>query len=89
MFIDPFDSAGDSLIAPAKDAFAIVPSDNNDIAKGTKAIYVGSGGDITARLVNSDQDVIFRNVEAGSIIALRLRAVRAGGTTASDLIGLA
>lgn len=86
---DPFASASDSLIAPAREAFPISPDDGADINRATKAVYVGSSGDIVLRAIGSDADVTFRNVVAGSVLAIRLRAVRATGTTASDLIGLA
>ena len=89
MRFDPFESSSDSLIAPAKSAFAIIPDDTADLPSATKAVYVGTGGDITARPVDSDIDVLFRNVVAGTILPVRIRAVRVGGTTAADLVGLA
>jgi len=87
--IDPFASSSDSLIAPAREAFPITPDDAANIPRATKAVYVGSGGNIVLRAVGSDADVVFRNVAAGSVLAVRLSAVRATGTTANDLIGLA
>lgn len=89
MPFDPFDSTSDSLISPAKVAFAITPDDAAQLPGATKAIYVGTGGDIAFVLIGSDTPVLFRNVPDGSIMALRLRAVRAAGTTAADLVGLA
>ncbi|MDJ0641430.1 MAG: hypothetical protein QNJ15_01305 [Erythrobacter sp.] len=89
MPFDPFENSSDSLIAPAKTAFEISPDDNADLAGATKAIYVGTGGNITARPVESEQDVTFHNVVAGTVLAVRLRAVRSSGTTAADLVGLA
>lgn len=89
MPFDPFENSSDSLIAPAKTAFEIVPDDNADLEGATKAIYVGAGGDIAARPVDSDADVVFRNVVTGTVLAVRLRAVRNSGTTAADLVGLA
>lgn len=89
MTIDPFSSASDSLIAPARDAFVITPSDISELPDATKALYVGTGGDIVLRLIGADTDVTLRNVVTGSVLALRLTAVRANGTTAADLIGLA
>ncbi|QUL37668.1 hypothetical protein [Erythrobacter sp. JK5] len=89
MPFDPFEHSSDSLIAPAKTAMAIVPDDAADLASAIKAIYIGTGGDIVARPVDSDSDVTFRNVAAGTVLAIRLRAVRASGTTAADLVGLA
>jgi hypothetical protein len=89
MILDPFSAASDSLIAPAREAFAIAPSDNAEFPRATKALYVGTGGDVVLRAVGSDTDVVLRNVVAGSVLAIRLRAVRASGTTAANLVGLA
>lgn len=86
---DPFISSADSLIAPARTAFSIAPADGTELEGATKAIYVGSGGDITLRAVGSSSDVTFRNVASGSVLAVRVRAIRSTGTSASDLIGLA
>lgn len=89
MFHDPFDRTTDSPIAPAEDCFAITPSDSADLARATKAIYVGRAGDIALVPVRGNLPVMFRNVAAGTIIDVRVRAVRATGTTAADLVGLA
>lgn len=89
MILDPFGSVSDSLIAPAREAFALTPNDTADFARATKAFYVGSGGDIVLRAVGSDTDVVLRNVASGSVLAIRLRAIRASGTTAQNLVGLA
>jgi hypothetical protein len=86
---DPFGNAGDSLIAPARLAFAIAPTDGSNLALGTKALYVGNGGDIVLRAVGSDSDVVLRNVISGSVIAIRVAAIRQTGTTASNIVGLA
>ena len=89
MLIDKFDKAVDSLIAPSIDCFEIAPSDSQDLPNATKAIYVGTGGDIVLRTIGSDTDVIFRNVASGSILDIRVSAIRATGTSAQDIVGLA
>jgi len=89
MFEDPFASSANSVIAPAADCFAIAASDVSDLAKATKAIFVGTGGTIVLRAVESANDVTFRNVPDGSILDVRVRAIRATGTTADDIVGLA
>lgn len=86
---DPFSSVSDSLIAPARVAIPITPSDSAELPGATKAIYVGTGGDITLRMIDSASDVSFRNIASGTVLALRLVAVRATGTTAGNIIGLA
>lgn len=87
--IDAFGSTSDSVIAPARQAFAITPNNNDDLPRFTKAIYVGTGGTVVVRAIGSDEDVIFTNMQDGSILDVRCSAVRASGTTASDIVGLA
>lgn len=86
---DPFANAADSIIAPASQAFTITPNDTEFLATSAKAIYVGTGGSIVVRPVNSGADVTFRNVVTGTVLAVRVSAVRATGTTAADIVGLA
>ena len=88
MFEDPFQNFANSLVAPAEHCFAITPDDDADLISGTKALFVGTGGDVTLRAVASDADVVFRNLPDGSIIDVRVQAVRATGTSAADIVGL-
>lgn len=55
----------------------------------TKAIFVGTGGDVVLRAVESSGDVTFRNIASGSILDVRVSAIRATGTSAADIVGLA
>ena len=89
MFTDPFRQSVDSPIAPAEQCFPIAPSDNEDLPRATKAIYVGQSGDVTLVPVRGETEVTFRNLAAGTILDVRIRAIRATGTTATDLVGLA
>lgn len=89
MSADSFSGYADSLTAPASNCFAIAPSDTVELTIVTKALYVGTGGDVVLRPVNGSADVTFRNVPDGGIIDVRTRAVRAAGTTAADIVGLA
>ncbi|MCX7676501.1 MAG: hypothetical protein N2Z59_03885 [Alteraurantiacibacter sp.] len=89
MLKDDFQAFADSPLAPATQTFPIVPSDSAELHRVTKAIYVGETGDIVLRALNSDTDVLFRNVPAGSILDVRVRAVRQTGTTAASIVGLA
>ncbi|ANU07150.1 spike base protein, RCAP_Rcc01079 family [Paraurantiacibacter namhicola] len=88
MAFDPFNRTVDTPGDPARDCFPVTPADNADLDRLTKAIYVGTGGDIVLRAADADVDVTFRNVPAGSILDIRVRAVRVSGTTAADLVGL-
>ena len=86
---DSFQGTTDSLNAPARNAFAIALSDTVALPLLPKAIYVGTGGTIVLRGVDATGDVTLKNVGAGQIIDIRASHVRATGTTAADLVGLA
>lgn len=86
---DNFEVTLDSLIAPARSCFAIIPHNTVELQILPKAIYVGSGGSLVIRAVDSAQDVTFANVASGTILDVRVSAVRQTGTTASNIIGLA
>lgn len=86
---DAFASLADSPTAPARQAAAIVPHNTNALPLLPKAIYVGAAGDITLRAVDDAADVVFKSVPVGTILAVRASHVRASGTTAGSLVGLA
>ena len=86
---DPFTAAGDALLASSRSPFAITPSDSASLATLPKAIYVGTGGTLVLRGVDAGGDVTLRNVGSGQVVDIRASHVRATGTTAADLVGLA
>jgi len=77
------------LADPARMAFAVTPHATNEIDPLPKAIYVGTGGDIVGRAAGSSADVTFKNLASGQTLDVRLQYVRASGTTATNLVGLA
>ena len=86
---DSFQTMSDSPMAPSRAPFAIVPSDSATLPRLPKALYIGTGGDVTLRGVDAGADVVMRNVASGQVLDIRASHVRATGTTAADLIGLA
>jgi hypothetical protein len=89
MFDDPFRQAMDSPMTPAENCFTITPSDSAELPCATKAIYIGEGGDVALIPVRGKKAVTFRNLPSGAILDVRVRAIRATGTTARELVGLA
>lgn len=84
---DPFAAHAPSLTAPARDGFAITPSDGADLPDVTRAIYVGGPGHV--RLVlESGATLTFSNVSSGALLPLRVRRLLATGTTATAIAGL-
>lgn len=89
MPIDTFKNSSNSLNSPASACFAITPDDAVELALAPKALYIGTGGDLVVRPLEGDEDVVFANTISGSILDIRVRAVRASGTTAQGIVGLA
>lgn len=85
---DIFANAANSLTSPAEDCFVIQPSDQSDLPKVTKAIFVGQGGDVRLIPLRGTTAVTFFNLASGSVLDVRARAVLAAGTTALDMVGL-
>lgn len=85
---DRFRNQASALSDPARAAFAIVPSDSQPLATLPKAIMAGSAGTVALRAVDSAADVTV-TLAAGQILPLRALYVRAAGTTAGALVGLA
>jgi len=81
---DPFDSHAASLTTPPSSAAPIAPSDTVDLPFVTRAIYIGTPGDLRV-LTRDGQDVIYRNLSGTKVI--RATRVLATGTTAGDLVG--
>ena len=88
MFYDPYRHSVDSPMAPAEMCFAITPDDGADLPRATKAIYIGEGGDVTLVPVRGEEQVTFRNLPSGFILDVRVKAIRATGTTAREIVGL-
>lgn len=89
MSFDGFGSSVDSIVAPTRNCFTVTPNDVSVLAVLPKAIYVGTGGTIVLRAIDSAQDVTFVNVASGSVLDVRATIIRATGTTATNIIGLA
>ncbi len=79
----------DSVTSSSRRPFPITPHATAEIDPLPKAIYVGTGGDIVLRGVDSAVDVTFKSVPSGAILDVRAQYIRVAGTTAANLVGLA
>jgi type 1 fimbria pilin len=85
---DNFSYAADSVVAPARQAVAVTPHDSDALPDIPKALFVGTGGNITMRGVGGATDQVWKNVQGGAILPFRAQYVRAAGTTAGDILAL-
>lgn len=73
-------------IESAQGAVAITPG---TAFPGTvRAIFVGTGGNITCTLQNDTTPVVLKNVPSGALLPLSVKSVASSGTTAADIVGL-
>lgn len=76
------------LQIPAGSATAITPNDDTDLATETRSLYVGGAGNVSVILANDADPVTLTALAVGVLHELRVRRVRATGTTATGLVGL-
>jgi hypothetical protein len=84
---EDFSSHRSGLTSPARDAAALTPDDVTPLSDPVRALYVGGGGSLRARMV-SGAVVDFADMPGGAIYPLRLSQIMASGTTATGLVGL-
>lgn len=85
---DQFSNNADQVSAPATRAIAVTPHDSNALSDIPKALFIGTGGNVTMRGVNGSADQLWKNVASGTVLPFRAQYVRATGTTAADLLAL-
>ena len=72
---------------PAEYAVSVTPSDTVDLAQQSRALYIGTGGNLSV-LVLDGSTVLFAGLNAGQILPVRIKRVLATGTTASSIVAL-
>ncbi len=85
---DRFADFQPSLSGPASTGFSVVPNDAADLPEATRALYVGTGGDLAVTML-SGAELVLAGLPDGSLLPLRVVRVRATGTTAAAIVGLA
>jgi hypothetical protein len=86
---DRFDKFFVNANDPADHAYAITPDATTDLANFTRAIYVGSGGNLTVTMVTetSNTFVTFVGVPTGSVLPIRVKRVSTA-STANSIVGI-
>lgn len=78
MFNDPFENSVNSPTTPAESCFKIVPDDDADLPRATKALFIGEAGEVALVSVPGNDAVVFRNLAAAASMADCARFVRPG-----------
>lgn len=81
---DRFKDRSSGLESPGYGATETTPNDSTDLPVTSRAIYVGTAGDL--RVTTAGGDVVtFANLQAG-ILPMRVKRIHATGTTAGDIV---
>lgn len=74
-------------VLPIVGGAAVTPSDANELATVSRALWVGTGGNLV--VVTMDGSAItLKNVQNGTLIPIRVKQVKATNTTATDIVAL-
>lgn len=76
------------LTGPAVGLVAVTPNDSTDLTFRSRAIFVGTGGDIAVIPSHGDQStpVVLKNVPSGAMLPIRVNRVMAANTTAQNIV---
>ena len=83
---DRYSDHASNLVSPAAGGYAIVPHDSHAVPEVTRAVYVGSGGNLVVELAWG-ATLTFANLPSGALLPIRVNRVLTA-TTASSLVGL-
>ncbi len=86
--MDQFSAHTSSLESPASSAVEITPSDENDLAQVSRAVYVGGTGHLAVTMKDGS-NTTFKNLIGGTVLAIRVSKVKSTGTTATDIVVMA
>jgi hypothetical protein len=71
---------------PSRKSYAVTKDDTAAQPVG-RALFVGTGGDITGKLADdTGSDRVWKNVANGSLLPFEFAYIRSTGTTAADMI---
>jgi hypothetical protein len=73
--------------SPADSAAVVTPSDTEDLDFASRALWVGTAGDLTVDLLESGTAVLFANITVGWH-PLRVTRVYDTGTDADDIVAV-
>jgi hypothetical protein len=75
--------------SPANSSYTVTPADGVEIGDFLpRALYVGTGGNISMQLEGDPSVRLFVGVPSGAILPVKPRIIASTGTTASDILAL-
>ena len=86
---DKFEKFYTNVSDPADHAYSITPDSTTDLPFSTRAVYVGSTGNLVVSMVTDTANtfITFASIPAGSILPIRVKRI-SEASTAGNLIGM-
>lgn len=82
-----FDNYTVTLTSPPVGGQSVTPSDSTDLSHVSRGIYIAVAGHLSV-VMESGVTLNFDNLAPGVVHAMRVRRVRATGTTATGVVAL-
>jgi hypothetical protein len=70
----------------ARNAAAVTPNDDADLAQVTRAIFVGGAGNISVTMAGTGTAVVITGVPAGAFLPICAARILATSTTATNIV---
>lgn len=67
---------------------AVTASDSTNLSSPSRALYVGTTGNVNVLSYDNPSNAIFRNVPSGFILPISVLRVNSTDTTASNIVSL-
>lgn len=87
MPIDLYRNLEGTASGPATRLRAVSPHDDNDLEYVASGLFIGGAGTI-AVIARNDASPVTLTVQAGQLLPIRAKRVRATGTTATGIVAL-
>jgi hypothetical protein len=79
-------SKGSAAGLSARFAGAVTPSDGTDLSYVTRAVFVGTGGNLEVNMAGNDTTVVLTGVPDGAFLPISVSRILDGNTTASNIV---
>ncbi len=86
---DKYHGEGIGVNDPSNEFYPVEPANTSDLPHGQpKALFIGTGGNLTCVGEGSDEPVLFKNLPDGCWAPIRPRRIMITGTDAEDIVAL-
>ena len=82
---DRFGAYAGAITAPATRILTVTPHDTDELPRIGRALLVASGGTVVVRAIDDAHDETFADLPPYAMLPVRVRTIRATGTTATDI----